>query len=117
LRFRLLGMAVCLLTTGAGVCQEPTRDGAPPQQGASLEQPQAADARNAEINELRASLLQIQTRLDQIAPPTAKNQRATSWPAPISAITPYVFASKLSASAFCLVSIALSTGHLLPSAV
>src|SRR5271166_2292393 len=41
-------------------------------------------------------------------PPTEKNQRATSWPAPISANVPYVFASRLSASAFCGVSVASS---------
>ena len=37
------------------------------------------------------------------APPTTKNQRATSWPAPISAIVPYLLLSRLRASAFCLV--------------
>src|SRR5207248_467553 len=34
------------------------------------------------------------------APPTEKNQRATSCPPPISANDPYVLASRLSASAF-----------------
>src|SRR4051812_38457470 len=38
------------------------------------------------------------------APPTWKNQRATSWPAPISAKVPYRFASRLIWSAFWLVS-------------
>src|SRR5689334_951852 len=42
------------------------------------------------------------------APPAEKNQRATSWPAPISANVPYVFASRLSASAFCRVPVAFS---------
>src|SRR5213594_3516354 len=37
------------------------------------------------------------------APPTTKNQRATSWPAPISAMVPYLLLSRLRASAFCLV--------------
>src|ERR1700730_1819596 len=37
------------------------------------------------------------------APPTRKNQRATSWPAPISAMVPYLPLSRLSASAFCRV--------------
>lgn len=77
MRFSLLGIAVSLLTAGVGVGQEPPRDGAPPHQGASLGQPEAADARNAEINELRARLLQIQTRLDQIAPPAASGQQST----------------------------------------
>ena len=36
------------------------------------------------------------------APPTRKNQRATSWPAPISAKVPYLLGSRLSASAFCV---------------
>ena len=70
----VIGMAVCLLAAGVGVYQESPRDGAPPHQGASLGQPQAADAWNAEINELRASLLQIQTRLDQIAPRAAPGE-------------------------------------------
>src|ERR1700682_6368408 len=34
------------------------------------------------------------------APPTRKNQRATSWPAPISAMVPYGLLSRLSAKAF-----------------
>src|SRR5438552_3098576 len=37
------------------------------------------------------------------APPTEKNQRATSCPPPISAKVPYRVASRLSASAFCRV--------------
>src|SRR2546422_790221 len=37
------------------------------------------------------------------APPTEKNQRATSCPPPISANVPYRVASRLSASAFCRV--------------
>src|SRR5580765_5299922 len=37
------------------------------------------------------------------APPTTKNHRATSWPAPISAIVPYLLLSRLRDSAFCLV--------------
>src|SRR6266446_3342676 len=37
------------------------------------------------------------------APPTEKNHRATSWPAPISANVPYVVASRLRANAFCRV--------------
>src|SRR2546426_588568 len=37
------------------------------------------------------------------APPTEKNQRATSWPPPISANVPYFVASRFSASAFCRV--------------
>src|SRR2546430_6575153 len=37
------------------------------------------------------------------APPTRKNQRATSWPAPISAMVPYFLLSRLSARAFCRV--------------
>src|SRR5262245_6213108 len=39
------------------------------------------------------------------APPTTKNQRATSWPAPISAIVPYLLLSRLSASAFSCVAV------------
>src|SRR5262245_37280158 len=39
------------------------------------------------------------------APPTTKNQRATSWPAPISAIVPYLLLSRLSASAFSWVAV------------
>src|SRR4029450_4207247 len=39
------------------------------------------------------------------APPTTKNQRATSWPAPISAIVPYFLLSRLSASAFSCVAV------------
>src|SRR5262245_59989759 len=38
------------------------------------------------------------------APPTRKKQRATSWPAPISAHVPYLLASRLIWSAFWLVS-------------
>src|ERR1700682_5495883 len=37
------------------------------------------------------------------APPTRKNQRATSCPAPISAMVPYLPLSRLSARAFCRV--------------
>src|SRR6476661_174625 len=37
------------------------------------------------------------------APPARNNQRATSWPAPISAIVPYQRGSKLIRSAFCRV--------------
>src|SRR2546422_5758458 len=37
------------------------------------------------------------------APPTEKNQRATSCPPPISANVPYRVASRFSASAFCRV--------------
>src|SRR5438046_9435063 len=37
------------------------------------------------------------------APPTWKNQRATSCPAPISANVPYLFGSRLIWSAFCSV--------------
>src|SRR5439155_10856544 len=37
------------------------------------------------------------------APPTRKNQRATSCPAPISANVPYLFGSRLIWSAFCSV--------------
>src|SRR4051794_20874459 len=38
------------------------------------------------------------------APPTRKNQRATSCPAPISAKVPYLVWSRLIATAFCCVS-------------
>ena len=38
------------------------------------------------------------------APPTRKNQRTTSWPAPISANVPYQRGSRLICSAFCSVS-------------
>src|SRR6266550_4875012 len=38
------------------------------------------------------------------APPTRKNQRTTSWPAPISAIVPYQRGSRLMRSAFWCVS-------------
>ena len=38
------------------------------------------------------------------APPTRKNQRTTSWPAPISAKVPYQRGSRLIRSAFCSVS-------------
>src|SRR6185503_9953488 len=38
------------------------------------------------------------------APPTRKNQRATSWPAPISAKVPYLLESRLMCSAFWCVS-------------
>jgi len=44
-----------------------------------------------------------------VSSPTEKNQRATSWPAPISANVPYVSASRLSASALCRVLVAFST--------
>src|SRR4051812_37072315 len=37
------------------------------------------------------------------APPTWKNQRTTSWPAPISAKVPYLRGSRLMANAFCWV--------------
>src|SRR5258705_10176953 len=37
------------------------------------------------------------------APPALKNERATSCPPPISAMVPYVLASRFSASAFCRV--------------
>jgi len=43
------------------------------------------------------------------APPTRKNQRATSWPAPISANAPYVVWSRLICNAFSCV---LRTGRL-----
>src|SRR5215218_9682157 len=43
------------------------------------------------------------------APPARKNQRATSWPAPISAIVPYHLGSRLIRRAFCSVSAATST--------
>src|ERR1700722_7649093 len=39
------------------------------------------------------------------APPTRKNQRTTSWPAPISAIVPYQRGSRLMRSAFWRVSV------------
>src|SRR5581483_5953015 len=39
------------------------------------------------------------------APPTWKNQRTTSWPAPISAIVPYHLGSRLIRSAFWWVSV------------
>ena len=39
------------------------------------------------------------------APPTRKNQRTTSWPAPISAIVPYQRGSRLIRSAFWWVSV------------
>src|SRR6478672_46700 len=42
------------------------------------------------------------------APPTEKNQRATSWPAPISANVPYVVPSRLRDNAFCRVVAAAS---------
>ena len=38
------------------------------------------------------------------APPARKNQRATSWPAPISAMVPYQRGSRLIRSALCSVS-------------
>jgi phosphate-selective porin OprO/OprP len=71
MRATLPSAALCLLAAAAGVCQEPPRDGGvPARPEASLGQPQATDGRDAEIRELKASLLQIQTRLDQIAGPT-----------------------------------------------
>ncbi len=39
------------------------------------------------------------------APPTRKNQRTTSWPAPISAIVPYQRGSRLIRNAFWCVSL------------
>src|SRR4051812_24020119 len=39
------------------------------------------------------------------APPTVRNQRATSWPAPISAIVPYTVGSRLTASALAWMSV------------
>src|SRR5437764_5805476 len=42
------------------------------------------------------------------APPTWKNRRATSWPAPISAKVPYFFASRLIWNAFLLVPTSIS---------
>ena len=45
--------------------------------------------------------------------PARKNQRATSWPAPISAIVPYHRGSRLIRSAFCRVSAPASIGPLL----
>src|SRR2546426_10617130 len=44
----------------------------------------------------------------QAAPPTRKNRRATSWPAPISAKVPYLFASRLIRRAFSSVPISIS---------
>ena len=63
MRSSLLSTALCLLAAGVGVCQEPPRG------AAILGQPQVADARDAEINELRANILQLQPRLDRIAGP------------------------------------------------
>src|SRR5450755_528402 len=45
------------------------------------------------------------------APPARKNQRATSWPAPISAIVPYQRGSRLIRRAFCRVSAVASTAR------
>src|SRR5689334_11001619 len=42
------------------------------------------------------------------APPTWKNRRATSWPAPISANVPYFFASRLIWNAFLFVPTSIS---------
>src|SRR6267143_6125661 len=42
------------------------------------------------------------------APPTWKNRRATSWPAPISAKVPYFFASRLVWNAFLFVPTSIS---------
>src|SRR5216117_2674972 len=42
------------------------------------------------------------------APPTRKNRRATSWPAPISAKVPYLVASRLIRRAFSSVPISIS---------
>src|SRR3954447_12591447 len=42
------------------------------------------------------------------APPARKNHRATSWPAPISAMVPYHRGSRLIRRAFCRVSAAAS---------
>src|SRR5918998_456518 len=42
------------------------------------------------------------------APPARKNQRATSWPAPISAIVPYQRRARLICRAFCRVSVPAS---------
>src|ERR1044072_2890487 len=42
------------------------------------------------------------------APPTWKNRRATSWPAPISAKVPYFLASRLIWNAFLLVPTSIS---------
>src|SRR5437867_2468401 len=44
------------------------------------------------------------------APPTRKNHRATSCPAPISAKVPYLVGSRLTCSAFWCVSIPSSSG-------
>jgi phosphate-selective porin OprO/OprP len=68
LRYCLLSTVVCVLAIGVGVCQEPPCvGGTPTPRAAVLGQTRAADARDAEINELRTSLQQLQTRLDQIA--------------------------------------------------
>src|SRR4051794_2510277 len=48
------------------------------------------------------------------APPARKNQRATSWPAPISATVPYHRESRLIRSAFCSVSVPNSTCSMRP---
>jgi phosphate-selective porin OprO/OprP len=63
MRTSLLSTAVCLLAAGVAVGQEPPR-------AAVLGEPRAADARDAEINDLRTNLQQIQTRLEQLAGPT-----------------------------------------------
>src|SRR3954471_6244908 len=58
------------------------------------------------------------------APPTWKNRRATSWPAPISANVPYLLASRLIWNAFLFVPTSISAfmsvqhcGHLRASQI
>ena len=48
------------------------------------------------------------------APPTRKNQRTTSWPAPISAIVPYQRGSRLMRSAFWCVSDCCAMSSVMP---
>jgi phosphate-selective porin OprO/OprP len=70
MRSHLLATALCLLATGVGVCQEPPGTGTMlPRAGAILGLPQAAGGRGDDINELRARIDQLQTRLDQVTGP------------------------------------------------
>jgi phosphate-selective porin OprO/OprP len=85
MRTIVLSAAVCLLSAGVGVGQEWPRDGG---LAVRLGQPQVTDGRDAEINDLRTRLQQIQTRLDEItgpavpAAPTQSTEKAGSAKAP-----------------------------------
>jgi hypothetical protein len=70
MRSHLLATALCLLAAGVGVCQAPSGTGTMlPRTGAILGQPQAGSARVKDLNELRARIDQLQSRLAQVTGP------------------------------------------------